>query len=372
MGIDTSNANTTLALTPLNSPCPPYPHKHVPLEYIPDDTRVLKNNLRTQTMRSFQKVTSAFTEYPAKGLKGDKKATFYEFLTMGTVPYLVGSATFIALFNGAAKYFPNFNKKGARTLGNKMALGVVLFGVAKSLSKSLVTKPVKWATGIDTEMPYQKVSFTIPNSKDDWPHKQYEQHNVFESRDFPRFDKLYDVEKDNGKPRNYYYDKIAKKNGLGTNLEASDAEVKPLIKDVISRSSTAKSLSSYAWGAAGVCVAQQAPWDNFFNALSKKNWNKFIPNPNENKLINLTDKAINVGKNIWRITKSFGRNFVAASKEFYKGPEVEKGFNKHAGKFVIGLAAGLSILGAINTIYGAKTSGDRKLVIDANKKVTVD
>ena len=116
MGIDLSNANTTLALTPASSTnsCPPYPHTHVPAKHIPDETRVLPNNLKTQTMRSFQKVTSAFTEYPAKGLKGDKKATFYEFLSMGTVPYLVGSATFMALFNAAPKWFPNFDKKGAR------------------------------------------------------------------------------------------------------------------------------------------------------------------------------------------------------------------------------------------------------------------
>ena len=42
------------------------------------------------------------------GIKGSKKSTFYEFLSMGIVPYLVGSATFMALFGGANKYFDNF------------------------------------------------------------------------------------------------------------------------------------------------------------------------------------------------------------------------------------------------------------------------
>ncbi len=370
MGIDTSNANTSIALVPKSANCPPYSHVHIPPEHIPEETRILPNNPRTQAMRSFQKVTSAFTEYPAKGLKGDKKSTFYEFLTMGTVPYILGSATFMALFNAAPSWFPNFNKKGARVGGNKLALGVLLYGVAKSISKNFVTKPVKWATGIDTEMPYEKVTYTIPNSKDDTPVPMFEQHNVFESRDFPRYDKLYNLKE--GKPRNYYYDKIAKKNGLGTNLEASDAEVKPLIKDVISRSSTAKSLSTYVWGGVGVMLAAQNSWDHFFNALSKKSWRRFTPNPNENKFINLVDRGINTGKNLWRITKSFGRNFVKASKELYNGPATEKGFNKHAGKFALGFAAALSILGAANTIYGAKTSGDRKMVIDSDKKVTVD
>lgn len=370
MGIDLSNANNKMALTPTASNCPPYPHKHIPVEHIPDETRVLPNNLKTRMMRSFQKTTSAFTEYPAKGLQGHKKSTFYEFLTMGNVPTILGSLTFMALFNGAPHWFPNFNKKGARVGGNKLALGVLLFAAAKSISKNFVTKPVKWATGIDTEMPYQKVSYTIPTSKNDTPVPEFEQHYVFESRDFPRYDKLYNLKE--GKPRNYYYDQIALKNGLGKNLEASDADVKPLIKDVISRSSTAKSLSTYAWGAVGVGLAAQNSWDNFFNAMSPKSWTKFKSNPNETKVINLIDKTANTGKNLWRITKSFGRNFVKASKELYHGPEFEKGFRKHSGKALLGFAAALSAFGAINTIYGAKTAGDRKFVIDSNKKVTVD
>lgn len=341
-----------------------------PVESIPDRTHVLPNNFKTRTMRSFQQVTSAFTEYPAKGFKGDKKSSFYEFLQMGTVPYLVGSAMFMGIFNGASKYFPNFNKKGSRALGNKLALGVVFYGLAKNLSKSFITTPVKMATGIDTEMPYEKISYTCPETPGGYPTAQYEQHNVMESHDFPRFDLLYDLKKD--KPRNYYYDRIAEKNGLGRNLEASDAEVKPMIKDVISRSNTAKSLSTYMWGAVGVMLAAQPSWTNFFNAASSKSWTKFKSNPAENKFINAIDKSTNVLKNTWRITKSFGRNFVKTSKELYKGPEFEVGFRKHAGKIFLGVAAGLSVLGAINTIYGAKTSGDRKFVIDSNKKVTVD
>lgn len=371
MGIDSSIANNRVALKPsTDSSCPPYHHTHVPMEHIPDETKILPNNLHTRTKRSFQKVTSAFTEYPAKGLKGHKKSTFYEFLTMGIVPSVLGSLTFMAIFNGMPKYFSNFDKKGARVGGNKLALGVLFFAAAKTLSKSLITKPVKMATGIDTEMPYQKVSYTIPATKDDTPVPEYEQHYIFESRDFPRYDKLYNIKE--GKPRNYYYDEIARKNGLGKNLEASDADVKPLIKDVISRSSTAKSLSTYAWGAVGVALATQNSWDNFFKAMSNQSWTKIKSNPNENKFINLVDKVHNVNKNLVRITKSFGRNFVKASKELYNGPVTEVGFRKHSGKAVLGLATALSVLGAANTIYGAKSAGKEKAVIDPNKKVVVD
>ena len=73
---------------------------------------------------------------------------------MGIVPYLLGSAMFMAVFN-LTKHLDAHGKKMASNAGRKMALGVVLYGVFKGLSKHLVTKPVKKFTGVDTEMPYQ-------------------------------------------------------------------------------------------------------------------------------------------------------------------------------------------------------------------------
>ena len=229
-----------------------------------ESCEVKPNTLRNRIMLPYQKTTSAFLEYPAKGLTGSKKSNFYEFLAMGTVPYLVGSAMLMAVFNGVIK----------STMGAKAALGVLFYGVAKSLSKSLISTPVKWATGIDTEMAYERTLSTPEGA----PVKitEVEQHKVMESHDFPRYDMLYGEkykDKDgNPLPHNYFYDKIAKKNGLGENLPASDTEVKPIIKDVISRSNTGKSISSYLWAAVGVGLAVQKPWNNFFRAMSKDSW----------------------------------------------------------------------------------------------------
>jgi hypothetical protein len=175
-----------------------------------------------------------------------------------------------------------------------------------------------------------------------------------------------------GKPHNYLFDKIAKKNGLGENLAASDTEVKPIIKDVIARSNTAKSISTYLWAATGVALAAQNSWSNFFRAMSKNSWDKFKPAANSNIAQNIIGKVSNTGKNIARITNSFGRNLVNATKELYNGPEGAKGFGKNAGKFLLGAAVLSSVLGAVNTIYGAKTAvGQNKNVFDKKEKVTV-
>ncbi|MCD8377439.1 MAG: hypothetical protein LUB59_01475 [Candidatus Gastranaerophilales bacterium] len=326
-----------------------------------DETRLVPNTLKNKVKASYQKTTSAFTEYPAKGFKGSKKSNFYEFLSMGTVPYLVGSAAFMAVFAGAFKSFKT----------QRLAMGVVFYGLAKTLSKSLISTPVKMATGIDTEMAYERHVYTDPKANVKKPVNEYEQHKVMESHDFPRYDMMYGEKV--GKPHNYLFDEIAKKNGLGENLPSSDTEVKPLIKDVISRSSTAKSISSYLWAAAGVALAAQTPWNHFFRAASKENWNKYKPSAPDLKWPEkLAGKTVNTAKNIWRIAGSFGRSLVDSSKELYKGPDSAKGFNKHAGKGLLALAALSSIIGAANTIYGAKTAvGQNKNVFDRKEKVTV-
>ena len=235
----------------------------------------------------------------------------------------------------------------------------------------MITTPVRLATGIDTEMAYEKHVYSNPELNLKHPIHEYQQHKVMESHDFPRYDLMYGDRI--GKPHNYLFDKIAKKNGLGENLPASDTEVKPLIKDVISRSNTAKSISSYLWAAAGVCLAVQSPWNNFFRALSKSKWTKFTQKSDNNFIQNLTAITLNTGKNITRIAKSFGRSFVDAAKELYKGPEKAEGFAKHAGKAILGIALASSIFGAINTIYGAKTAAGResKNVFDKKSKITV-
>ena len=337
-----------------------------------EECNLKPNTLKNKLMSAYQKTTSAFIEYPVKGLTGSKKSNFYEFLSMGIVPYLVGSATLMAVFNGASKHFAdNFAVKAAKRYGagNKAALGVLFWGIAKALSKPLISTPVKMATGIDTEMSYERHIYSDPKLNLKHPIHEYEQHKVMESHDFPRYDMMYGEKlsalnkKGEKLPHNYLFDKIAKKNGLGEDLPASDTEVKPIIKDVISRSNTAKSISSYLWAAVGVMFAVQKPWDNFFNALSKSSWKQYRPAADVGFAGKIAGKTVNTAKNLYRISESFVRNFGKASKSLY---------NDRAGKVFLGIAALSSILGAVNTIYGAKTAvGQHKNVFDKKDKITV-
>ena len=303
--------------------------KQKELEYSHDT--LLKNNFATRTKVQADKLTNALTVYPAKGFKGSKNANFYEFLTMGTVPYLVGSGTLMAVFNLANKYYSPFQKTMAAKVGNKLALGVLFYGVMKNFSKSFISKPIKLMTGIDTEMPYAKVIYELPDDINDTDITSIEHHKVFESVEFPRWDLLYGDES-KGQKRNYRYDKIASKLGMGENLKDSDQEVKPRIKEIVVKSSLAKNISSYFWAATGVALAVQEPWEKYFNVMTFKFWK---------------------GKEFMKSLKSFGNSFAESAEALWKGEG--KGIKKHAGKLLVGTAILSSVLGVVNAMSSSKT-----------------
>ena len=317
-----------------------------------DHDTLLKNNFLTRTRIGLDKFTKAFTIYPAKGLAGSKNSNFYEFLTMGTVPYVIGSITLMSIFNSTNKHFRAFDTKNAAKLGNKMALGVILYAAFKSISKLFTTVPVKMITGIDTELPYAKVNYLLQENPDDYNNlTSIEYHKVGESVDFPRWDQLYGDPK-KGEPINFRYDKIAKKNGLGTNLNDSDQEVKPMYKEVLVKTKLAKSFSSFLWAATGVALAFQEPWENYFNVATLKFWKP---------------------KEFGHSLKILGNSFIESSKALWQGDkESLSAFKRHSGKAMISTALAVTILGVLNAIHITKKPSPQHSVLDKNKESVVN
>lgn len=328
-----------------------------------DETRILPNNMNTKIKQGFQKTSSAFLDYPAKGLTGDINSNFYEFLTMGIVPYLAGSGMFMIMFNCVNKYLLPADKKIASTIGKKFALGVVLYGVLKNLSKNLVTKPIKLATGIDTEMPYENIVYPLPKEAGENANIeiQHQQRKVYDSKEFFRKD-LLDRE---------YFDKVAKKLGLGENLNDSITEATPIIQNIVATSNTAKSLSSYSWAAVGVGLAMQDAWLDFFEAHANRK--HFVPNKNTGFFSKLAGKTMVFVENTWNLTKEFSKSTVKACKQLWNGNSAHSGFKKHSGKALVGFAAILTTLLTANTIIKAKNmaKNNNLKTIDKNKESTV-
>ena len=311
-----------------------------------------KHPTLTNIKNKADKFVKSFTTYPKKGFSGSKNANFYEFLSMGTVPYLLGSATMIGVFNAANKFFDIASKTQAQKLGTKMGLGVLFYGLAKTASKKLIETPVKMKYGIDVNMPYQKIVYELPEESNKNNLVKHESHKVFESVDFPRWDLLYDNEKF-GEGRNAYYDKIAKKMGFEEKeLVHSDQKVKPLIREKIVQTKLFSTLSSYLWAAVGVGVAMQKPWEGF----------KIIGK-------NLKTGHKTIDKNI---VKNFGTRFVKSCKEFVTNPV--KG-HKIAGRALLGAAIATTLIGNFVTLLNVnKDRGDKSAstpIFNPNKEKVV-
>lgn len=307
----------------------------------------IDNTLRNRFGITWVKLDNLFSSYFTRGLKGSKNSNFYEFLTMGIFPYLTGSAMLMAVFNSANKHFAQHKESAiASKLGNKMALGVLFYGLGKTLSKSLVTAPVKWFTGVDTEQPYVKLSYKLPESKEHSPAPSLEFHKVYESLEFPYWDLNYGDES-KGEVRNGYYDKVAKKLGLGANLNDSDQDAKPRIKEIAVKTNLAKTFSSYLWAATAVGVALQKPWEEYFKDATLKFWQP---------------------KNFLRSMGTFCDSFVDSVKDFVKGSKDAKGLAKYGGVALLGTAAASTLVGVINVL----SSSNRPSKLDASDVIEKD
>ena len=330
------------------------------------ESRILPNTLKTRVEQKFQKTSNAILQYPVKGLRGDVNSDFYEFLSMGIVPYLVGSGMFMGLFNMLKDLNPK-SQKIASLNGNKMALGVVLYGLMKTLSNDLVTRPVYWGTGIDIELPIEHVYYPLPKEAGEAANiiPQIQQRKVYDSREFFRKDL---IQKDYGID---YYNKIAKKIGLGEDLNDSVTETTPIIQSVVSTTKTAKSLSSYAWAGVGVGLAVQNSWSNFFDAIANRK--RHVAKPNEGLVTKFGSRMKNAGENFVNISKTFGKSFAQACKTLWTGDAGKSGFMKHAGKAWLLFTAALTIGSTANVIHKAKHMGKlaNKDIMDKSKESTV-
>ena len=301
------------------------------------DMLLVGENAKSSVAITTEKLVNAFTKYPAKGLAGSKNANFYEFLTMGMVPYLTGSAMMIAVFNGASKFFNTPAMKSASKLGNKMGLGVLFYGLGKTFSKKLIETPLALKYGIKNE-DYRKLVHELPEKRNKDNLVTYEYHKAFESVDFPRWDLFYNNDH-YGPNRNSYYDKVAKKMGFEDEIY-SDQKVKPLIREKLVQSRVFSTLSSYFCAATGVAVAMQKPWEN-----------------------------IKLGKGVVKdVIEAFGKS----CKEL-----VTKGgtASKIAGRTLVGLAVGTTLLGNFVTLSnfnkdkGSKTEASTSLIDEGKEKV---
>ena len=299
--------------------------------------RIIKKTPLTGARIVADKLVNSLFIYAPKGMQGSRNSNFYEFLSMGLIPNITGSAMLIALFNAANKNFKSPDRAFASISGRKMAYGVVFYAIGKWLGSKLINKGVQLKTGVDLEMPYKKVDTELPDHPGDTDLTRIEYHRVFESADFPRFDLINKMGEQQGN-RHLWWDKIAKKMGFKDPLNSPEQTVQEKVKEVVVKSSSAKSISSFIWAALGVALAAQEPFERKIS----------IPISGTRK-----EKALSLAK---QFATTLGNSFV----DLYNGNNLKFTYgSKIVGRTIIFGALASTILGIYNATRGFRVADNQ-------------
>ena len=217
-------------------------HKQGPLSGIKADAHKLYNDV--------------FTYFP-KGFAGSKNSDFYEYLSMGLVPYIVGSGMLIGLYKGANKFFNVADKATADSVAKRMGAGVILYGVGKWAYQRLSRAGIKASTGIDLDMRYVKKVNELPEPGQEKGLVRTQYPGVYDSVQFFRSDLLSkDAELNHGDVY-YHDDKITKKAGFENKLHAPNQTANDKIRKVKARTTAIENIGKYIIAATGVALGSQ-------------------------------------------------------------------------------------------------------------------
>ena len=279
-----------------------------------------------------------FTYFP-KGFAGSKNSDFYEYLSLGMVPYLIGSGMLIASYAGANKSFNAADAASAGKIAKQVGAGVVLYGIGKWAYQRLARAGVKASTGVDLDMRYTKKINELPELGQEKGLVRTQYPGVYDSVQFFRCDLLTkDAELNHDNP--YYHDnKIVKKAGFKEELHAPNQTASDKIRKVKARTTALENIGKYIVAATAVALGNQKAFGNI----------KF------------------------KQPKTILTAFKDGAKSLWNGPEVPRNkFVKHGGKALV-IASGITTLltWLIPTVGFKHNPETVKTKIDTNKEYEV-
>lgn len=218
------------------------------------------------------KFINDFITYFPKGFQGSKNSDFYEFLSLGMVPYFVGSIVMIALYGIVNKDIRIANQGASLANLKNVAAGTILYAFGKTIVPKISHTMIHAITGIPLDLKYiNKVNeLPEPGQSKGVVRKQYP--GVYDSVQFYRTDLLAkDAELNHGDIY-YHDDKIAKKAGFKDAHDASTNQIAgPKIRAVKARATALDNFAKYFAAACGVALGFQKAFSDF-KVKEPKTW----------------------------------------------------------------------------------------------------
>ena len=283
------------------------------------------------------KLYNDIVTYFPKGFKGSKNSDFYEFLSLGMVPYILGGAVMAGLYGICHRQISVENQEKALGVMKNAAAGVVLYAAGKAIAPKISHTILHATTGIPLDLKYiNKVNeLPEPGQEKGLVRKQYP--GVYDSVQFYRSDLLSkDAEMNHG---NVYYhdDKVAKKAGFKDAHDASTNQIAGYkIRGVKARATALDNFTKYIPATTGVALGFQ------------KAFSEMKSNP-----------------------KTWGKTLKDACQQLWKGND-RNILTKHAGKaLIIGSVIGTTLSWLIPTVAFKTNPDTMKSKVNTEKEYEV-
>ncbi|MBQ7287726.1 MAG: hypothetical protein IJW73_08210 [Candidatus Gastranaerophilales bacterium] len=330
-------------------------------KYYKNESHIHKQTLLSGLKADAHKLHNDIFTYFPKGFAGSKNSDFYEYLSLGMVPYLIGSGMLIGLYSGAKSLFNLADGCAAGKVANKMAAGVVLYGVGKWAYQRLARAGIKASTGIDLDMRYTNKKNELPEPGQEKGLVRVQYPGVYDSVQFYRSDLLAKDAELNHNDVYYHDDKIIKKAGFKNKLHAPNQTSSDKIRKVKARTTAMENIGKYVIAATGVALGSQEAFENI-------KWTK-----PRTILTALKNGAIE----LWHGGKDFVPNEIACKiySNITKGAEnsiPNSALKKHFGKGLI-IASGVATLltWLVPTLGFKHNPNTVKTKVDTNKEYEV-
>lgn len=289
-----------------------------------NESHIYKQGPLSGVKATVHKLENDILTYFPKGFAGSKNSDFYEYLSLGMVPYIVGSTVMYGLYKFANNAFKLTDKAMADNVAHKMGAGILLYGLGKLFSRKLAHSLIHASTGVNLDMKYVNRVNEVPEPGQTKGLQRKQYPGVFDSVTFYRCDLLDKDSELNHDDIYWYYDKIAKKAGYRKRLNNPHQEMGPKLRELKARTTALENVSKYIAAATGVAVGVQ-------KAMGKIDFAKVITKTNGFDFKALKGNVM-----------ALGSAFVNSCKELWNGTNATKA-TKHFGKGLI-IATGVSTL----------------------------
>ena len=317
-------------------------------KFIKNESHIHKQGPLSGVKAGAHKLTNDFLTYFPKGFAGSKNSDFYEYLSLGMVPYVVGSSMLIALYGAARNAFNSTDACAAGMGYRKMAAGVIAYAVGKWASTKLSRTLVNASTGVDLDLLYIKKINELPEPGQEKGLVRIQYPGVYDSAEFFRKDLLAkDAELNHG---NVFAldDKKAKKAGFDEKLNNPGQMVNDKTRKLKIRATALENIAKYVVAATGVAFGAQKSFE-------------VMKLPKLNSLSNAVSFVSGIAKTV-----------VEAGKELWHGTD-RNVITRNYGKVLIGASVVTTLLAWLIPTIGFKSNPNTmKSKVDTNKEYEVN